>query len=117
MAKPDHMRAGDFAPVIRRTAIRGGAVVPLTAGTVVRLRLRRDGESTVTEYTGEVESASEGVVRYAWGSGEPISAEEEAALADPVIFWATFELEVPGVGRISIPTIGEDALVVHPRGP
>lgn len=117
MAKPDHMRAGDFAPVIRRTATRGGAAVPLTSGTIVRLRLRRDGQSAVTEYVGEVEDANAGVVRYAWGEGEPISAEEAAALSEPAVFWVTFELEVPSVGRISIPTIGEDALVVHPRGP
>ena|GEM_PF-2452580 len=91
--------------------------MPLPVGTVVRLRLRRDGQSTVTEYVGEVEDANAGLVRYAWRTGEPLSAEEVAALTEPATFWLTFEIEVPTVGHISIPTVGEDVLVVHPRGP
>ncbi len=112
MAKPDHMRVGDFAPVIRREVLRGGSVVPLPDGTLVTLRARRDGESLVQTFVGEVEDAAAGLVRYPWAEGEPIADAEES-----VTFWVTFEVEVPDVGRITIPTIGEDALVVHPRGP
>lgn len=117
MAKPDHMRLGDFAPVIRRQALRGETPVELPEGTTVTLRLRRDGSEETTDHTGEVEDSAAGLVRYRWQEGEPVPVSESASMTEPAIFWVVFEIEVPNVGRIAVPTIGEDILVVHPRNP
>lgn len=117
MAAPDRMRVGDFAPVIRRQVVRGDEPVTLPTGTTVTLRLRREGSTATQTFAGEVEDAATGWVRYRWQGTEPLTEAEAAALPEPCAFWVTFEIAVPSVGRLSVPTVGEDALIVYPRGP
>lgn len=65
----------------------------------------------------ELENAATGRVRYQWPADEPVNAAEQDGMTEPVVVRVVFEIEGAGVGRITVPTSGEDALIVVPRGP